>query len=211
MFKTRKPFVVGVVPLVVAAITLAEITPAFAAGPSNAVSQFSTKSNPRKSWSYFADGTLLNHAVPKGFCGPRMLGGWDNGGGIPNEASVAANKTAAALACTANSTVTVPAESLNLDPESAPNVSVVWTAKKAGTYTVVGEFTGDDSFQRSHSVAILHNATSVYTNTISSNGQVDSFNLMVTVAKHDTVSFTVDTGSGANDLSTGLQATLTKS
>ena len=69
-------------------------------------------------------------------------------------------------------------------------------------------FTGNDSSQVSHGVSILHNATSIYTNTMNSPGQVDSFSMNVTVAKGDTVSFVVDTGSTWTNLSTGLQATL---
>jgi hypothetical protein len=208
MRTVRRALLVGTIPLVFAGVMVAATTSAFAAKSSNAVSQFSTKSNPHGAWSYAAAGSLLNNPIPKDFCGPKKLSAWNNNMGVPNQASVAANKTGAPLACTANGTVTVPAETLNLDPESASYVAVIWTAKKAGTYTVAGQFTGDDSGQQSHTVAILHNATSIYSNTISSHGQIDTFSQSVAVAKGDTLSFTVDTGGGPNNLSTGLQATV---
>jgi hypothetical protein len=209
MSKLRNAIAIGVTPIAVATILLATAISAGAAGSSNAVSQFSAKKNPHGQWSYRADGSLLTTSIPKGACGPKKLSAWTNGGSEPNIAAVSANKTSSPIACTSNSTVTVPAGSLSLDPESETNVSVQWTAKKAGTYALSGRFTGNDSRQVTHSVSILHNATSIYTSTISSYGQVDSFSMNVTVAKGDTVSFVVDTGSTWTNLSTGLQATLT--
>lgn len=211
MFKIRKALVIGVVPLGSTGLMFFAATPAFSAMPSNAVSQFSTTKNPHGNWSYESTSSLLTTSQKKNFCGTNNVGFWSNGGSPPNEASVAGNKAHSELVCTDNGTVRVPAQTLNLDPEGVANVAVVWTAKKAGTYTVAGQFTGDDTSEQSHSVVILHNGTSIYTNTIGSFGQVDSFSQSVTVAKHDTLSFTVDTGGGPNNLSTGLQATLTKS
>jgi hypothetical protein len=211
MFKYRKALVVGLALLAMAGFTLGMTPPAFAAKPSNAVSQFSTKSNPHGTWSYETTSSLLTTSQKTNFCGTNKVGFWSNGGSPPNEASVAGNNTKSEVVCADNGTVRVPAQTLNLDPEGLANVAVVWTAKKAGTYTIAGQFTGDDTSEQSHSVVILHNGTTIYTNTIGSFGQVDSFSQSVTVAKHDTLSFTVDTGGGANNLSTGLQATLTKS
>ncbi len=208
MLNVRKALLVGAIPCVCAGVILGTTTSAFAGKPSNAVSQFSTKSNPHGKWSYAAAGALLDNPVPEGFCGPESLSAWDNNMGVPNEASVAANETAAALACTENNTVTIPANSLNLDPESASYVAVIWTAKKSGTYTVAGQFTGDDSDQQSHTVAILRKGKTIYTNTISSYGQIDTFSLSVKVARGKTLSFTVDTGTSPDFLSTGLQATV---
>lgn len=84
-----------------------------------------------------------------------------------------------------------------------------WTATKSGTYAIAGNFHGDDSFENSHSVEILHNGVSIYSNTISTAGETDTFSVSATVSKGDTISFVCDTGSTADDLSTGLQATLT--
>ncbi len=213
MNKACKVLFAGCVSLALAAgITLAIASPAYAMRQYDAVSQFSTSSNPNGEWSYIVDGKLLTTSVHKGFCGPTALGGWTNGGTPPHQAAVAGNTTASALACTANNTVTVPPESLNLDPEGLSSVAAVWTAKTAGTYTVAGRFTGDDSFQQPHSVRILQNATGIYSNTISSYAQVETFSQSVTVAAGDTISFTVYTGkNGPSNLSTGLQATITES
>jgi DNA-binding beta-propeller fold protein YncE len=213
MHKPCKALVVGCVSLAFAAgITLAIASPAYAMRQYNAVSQFSKSSNPTGEWSYVADGKLLTTSAPKGFCGPTALGGWTNGGTPPHQAAIAGNLTASALSCTANNTVTVSPESLNLDPEGLSSVAAVWTAKTAGIYTVAGQFTGDDSFQQSHSVRILQNTTGIYANTISSYAQVQTFSQSVTVAAGDTISFTVYTGtSGPDNLSTGLKATITES
>ncbi len=213
MHKACKALAAGCVSLAFAAgITLAVASPAFAVRQYNAVSQFSTSSNPNGQWSYVAAGSSLTTSVPKDFCGPNALGGWTNGRTPPHQAAIAADLTASALSCTANNTVTVPAESLNLDPEGISSVAAVWTAQTAGTYTVAGRFRGDDSFQQSHSVKILLNATDIYANTISSYGEVETFNQSVTVAVGGTISFTVYTGSnGPSNLSTGLQATITES
>ena len=87
---------------------------------------------------------------------------------------------------------------------------MIWTANARGAVTVTGKFRGDDSSEGAHTVEILHNGTTVYTNTISSSGQVDVFNLSsISVRKGDTISFVCETGSGPDDLSTGLKATIT--
>lgn len=208
MLSIRKTLVFGVASLAAAGTSLAVTAPAFAAASSNAVSQFSATKNPHGVWSYMAAGKLLTVSQPKDSCGPKVLKAWDSSGSPPNEASVIGNKTNAEVSCTENNTVKIPAETLNIDPESLATVAVVWTAKKAGTYTVAGRFTGDDTSEQSHSVAILHNGTSVYANTVSDYEQVDSFSQSVVVAKGDTISFTAYTGSEPNNLSTGLQATI---
>jgi hypothetical protein len=152
-------------------------------------------------------GTLLSTSVTKGYCGPKKLNGWDNNEAVPNSAGIAVNKTGSEIACTDNGTVRFPADTINMDPESNSNVSVQWTAPKAGAVTITGSFQGDDTSEVSHAVDILHNATSIYSNTISSFGQVDTFSVAATVSKGDTISFENDTN-GFHNLSTGLQVTI---
>jgi hypothetical protein len=191
------------------ALAVFTTTAASAAITSNAVGQFSLKANPHGQWSYQAGGEPLSVSVPRDFCGSRKLKAWTNGGTPPGGgAGVAGNKSAPATACSSNSSVIVPSESLSLDPEGLPNVAVVWTAKRSGTYRVSGEFVGDDTSEIGHPVGIFQNGRLIYANSISSYGQSDSFNFTVSAAKGDTVSFAVFTSGSGGHLSTGLQATL---
>ena len=205
----RRTLPIGLLTTSVVALTIGiSGSPAFA-GTSiyNAVAKFSPSANPHSNWSYRATGALLG-TKSKHACGAKKLNGWWNNGQEPSGASIVANKTAALLACATNSTVRVPAETINMDPESVANVSVQFTATKAGTYSVTGAFLGDDTGEIGHTVKVLHNGTALYTNTISAYGQKDAFNLSATVHPGDTISFVVETSVWHN-LSTGLQATLT--
>ena len=99
-----------------------------------------------------------------------------------------------------------------MDPESG-NVSVVFTASSAGTYTITGNFLGIDTGGNSHPVEILDDGTVLWKGTISSFGGKDSFNLSETLNKGGTLTFVVGTGStGCSycDLSTGLNGTITE-
>jgi hypothetical protein len=178
-------------------------------GVYDAGSQFSTKSNPHGAWSYLVNGSLLTTAVPNSVCGVKQFKDWWNGQQEPDSASVTANKTTSSHECTTYP-ITIPADTLNLDPESLPDVTVQWTASAAGKYAVVGSFTPDEACDPDHPVAILHNGSSVYSNTVTASS-TDSFDTTVKVAKGDTVSFVVYTGTTWTCLGTGLKATLTKS
>lgn len=204
---------------VLAFATLAPVATAWASsagtsggttGVYDAAAQFSTQSNPHGHWSYLADGSLLTTAVPKNVCGVKQFKEWWNAAQEPDSASVTANKTTTSHECTSYP-ITVPADSLNLDPESLSDIAVEWTAPAAGKYSVVGSFTPDEpSCEADHPVAVLHNGSSVYSNTITSTS-TDSFDTTVKVAQGDTVSFVVYTGTTWTCLGTGLKATLTKS
>lgn len=77
-----------------------------------------------------------------------------------------------------------------MDPESG-NVSVVFTASSAGTYTITGNFLGIDTGENSHPVEILDDGTVIWKGTISSFGGKDSFNLSETLNKGGTLTFYV--------------------
>jgi hypothetical protein len=100
-----------------------------------------------------------------------------------------------------------------MDPEGG-NVSVMFTAPAAGTYTITGDFLGIDTGENSHPVDILDNGTGVFSGTISSYGQDDPFSFPETLSAGDTITFYVGTGSTGCaycNLSTGLDGTITES
>jgi hypothetical protein len=174
----------------------------------NAVKRFSYKKNPNKTWSYLVSGTPLSTSLKNG-CEINKCDGWWNGGTEPVCATILGNKTSGNFTCTKN-TVRIPAATLNLDPETYANVEVRWTAPMAGTYTVTGSYRGDDTHGYEHAVLVEHNGTSVYSSTITSYEQLESFDLTVSVNAEDTLGFVVDTNPSSEGhwLSTGQQATI---
>ena len=116
-------------------------------------------------WSYLVDGTLLGQQIECGNISQWLC--WWNGGGEPDSTVIGANETGAPVSYL---TITMPAGYLNLDPESL-QVTLQWTAPAAGTYRVKGNFLGVDTNEASHPVAIVHNTTTLYSNTISSFNQ----------------------------------------
>ncbi len=116
------------------------------------------------------------------------------------------NVTSATLACLPG--LLVPPDHLQLDPESNANVSVVFNAPAAGTYTIRGDFVGIDTTRTSHGVQIFDDSTSIFDATIAAFGQSDPFGLTETLAVGDTIAFTNDTGSSFEFLSTGLAASI---
>jgi hypothetical protein len=194
----------------------AGVSAASAASPAtgasySAFTQFSAKNNPNGTWSYLYGGTLYSGAdTSKKICGVSGFKGWNTQMSPPDSATIATDQNGKAT-CTSNNTVIVPANYIEMDPESYANVDVEWTAPKNGTYTITGKFRGCDTGEASHPVTILYDGVSIYSNTISSYGQKVTFSLSQTVSAGDTISFENETGSTYNNLSTGLQATITKS
>jgi len=174
----------------------------------NVVTGFSYTSNPNGVWTYELSGAPYTDS--QGFSNVNGLGlpGWWNGKGEPDSMAILQNVTGSTFIF---STDQDPTGTLLLDPESGNN-SVVFTAPSAGTYTITGNFLGIDTSQNSHPVEILDNATVVWSETISSFKQDDSFNLNETLSAGDTISFYVGTGSAGCsycDLGTGLDGTIT--
>ncbi len=182
--------------------------PAGRADISNAVTDFSVVSNPNGVWSYLLSGTLF--PLSDGFTG--MCGGttidcavWSNGLPIPNNMSIARNIGTGPLH--PNSTVYIPTNYLNLDPESG-SLAVVFTAPSSGFYQFAGQFLGDDLFSNIHPVSVTENgSTSLFASSIGAFGQMDPFDLMLTLNAGDAIAFGVGTGFfGCSfcNLSTGL-------
>jgi hypothetical protein len=176
----------------------------------NVVTGFSSSSNPNGVWSYdYNGGAYLNTQGYSNLNGTGLPGWW-TGQAVPNSLIIAQNITGSTFS---SSTVTVPTGALWLDPESG-NVSVVFTAPSAGTYTIAGDFFGVDSYENSHPVEILDDGAIVFSGTLSSYGQNDTFDFAETLAAGGTISFYVGTGStGCTycDLGTGLYGTITES
>ncbi len=162
--------------------------------------QFSATHNPHGVWSYTVNGALLTQKI---LCG--NIAGWNcwwNGNQVPNSAVVGKNGTGKTQTYL---TIVSPAGYIILDPEANTDVAVQWIAPAAGTYTIKGNFLGIDTSEVAHPVAVAHNGTSIYSNTISAYNQKEVFSLTQKVAKGDTISFVVRT-SVFNNLSTGLVA-----
>eukprot|EP01037_Dinobryon_pediforme_P001958 gene1958-1992_t len=153
----------------------------------DAVTGFSTGSNPNGVWSYRAGNTLLGNNT-------QFAGNWTNGQVLPNMDIIGVN-----------------ANYLRLDPQLNANATVQFTAQSTGIYTITGDFLGVDPTQHTHKVEILVGDTSVYSDTIASHGQTDTFSLTEVLTAGETIRFISDTGAGGDytHLATGLQATIT--
>jgi trimeric autotransporter adhesin len=176
----------------------------------NAVTDFSLSANPNGVWSYLSNGSLLSSAV----IGSGSTAGWNtwsDGKTLPNYADIGANVSGNTLIIS-NSIVMPTNVLLQMDPEATSNVTVRFTAPAAGIYSIVGNFLGIDTNQKSHPVDIMHNGVAIFTNTISAFNQIDPFNLTATLSAGDFIDFVNETGSTTyEDLSTGLSVTITTS
>jgi len=176
----------------------------------NVVTGFSSTSNPNGVWTYNYNGIgFTNSQGVSNFAGTGLPAWW-TGQSIPNSLDITQNVTGSTVNYL---TIQDPTNTLWLDPESG-NVSVVFTARSAGTYTITGAFLGIDTGENSHPVDILDNGTGVFSGTISSYGQDDPFSFPETLSAGDTITFYVGTGSTGCaycNLSTGLDGTITES
>jgi len=167
------------------------------------VSGFSSASNPDGVWSYSYAGALFTDNTPFNASFPEI---WWTGQGIPLSAYVTQNVSGSTIT---TGTITVPNNTLWLDPESWSNVAVTFTAPTAGTYNIAGDFLGIDTTGNLHGVEILSNSSVVFADTIVA-GETDSFSLSASLAQGGTISFIVESpgsfGCSYCYLSTGLQA-----
>jgi hypothetical protein len=184
---------------------LACVTPTAAIAASyNAVKQFSFTANPGRYWSYTSNGALLTTAENP--CGSVTgLECWSNGGKAPHNAVVGKNITGSTIS---QGGVVLPTNYLGLDPQSEPNVAVIWLAPKAGTYTIISTFLGIQETTDAHGVAVYHNATSLFSSTISTYGKKRKFKTTIAVAKGDTISLLVSYEGGDKDIATGLAVSI---
>jgi hypothetical protein len=196
-------------------ILVSSITAASAGPIYDLVAGFSGSSNPNGVWSYYygtgpSSDSLYSSSQSIGTTCVTAVCGWYNGGAEPDSITILQNTTGTTF--NTSTTVFIPNNYVNLDPEEY-NAEVVFTVPSggAGTYLISGNFYGDDSSENSHPVDILDDGSNVYSNTIASYQQEDSFNFSETLAAGNTITFFVGTGStGCTycDLSTGLQGTI---
>jgi hypothetical protein len=175
----------------------------------NVVTGFSSTSNPNGVWTYNYNGIgFTNSQGVSNFAGTGLPAWW-TGQSIPNSLDITQNVTGSTVNYL---TIQDPTNTLWLDPESG-NVSVVFTARSAGTYTITGAFLGIDTGENSHPVEILNNGSVIWNGTISSFGGNDPFNLSKRLSAGSTITFYVGTGSSGCsfcNLSTGLNGTITE-
>ena len=177
----------------------------------NIVLDFSNTNNPNGVWSYYygtSSTTQTEYTSSQGGTPIASLPSWYNGGGVPDAIYMVQNTTGSTVNYL---TISDPTGTLWLDPEEY-SVAVVFTAPAAGTYNIEGDFLGIDTGENSHPVEILLDGTAIYSNTISSYGEDDSFNFSKSLNAGDTLSFYVGTGSAGCsycNLSTGLDGTVT--
>jgi PEP-CTERM motif len=178
---------------------------------SDIVADFSSSSNPNGVWSYDYNGSPFLATQGSSNVNGTGLPGWWTGLKVPNSLIILLNNTGSPQVF---STVTVPTNTLWLDPESG-SVAVVFTAPSAGSYTIDGDFLGIDSVGNPHPVEVLDDGTPVFSGTISSFGQSDPFALTETLAAGDTISFFVGTGTNSGCLycflGTALDGSVTES
>ncbi|MFZ0295998.1 MAG: PEP-CTERM sorting domain-containing protein [Candidatus Sulfotelmatobacter sp.] len=174
----------------------------------NVVTGFSSATNPNGVWTYDYNGAAYSNSQGYSSLSSIGLPGWWSGEPVPNSLVILQNVTGSTVSYL---TVRDPTNTLWMDPESG-SVSVVLTAPSTGTYKISGAFLGIDIDENSHPVEILDNGSIVWSGTISSFSQHDSFSFLETFNAGSTITFYVGTGSSGCSycfLSTGLQGTIT--
>ncbi len=174
-----------------------------AAAANHVAADFSVARNPNGNWSYLTGATRL--AFVQKTCDQIGLRCRWNGKPICNSVLVGASATHAPLSWL---TIRLPADHVLMDPESAANVIVRWTAPAAASYEISGDFLGADVSETAHPVAVLDNGATLVSGTINSYGQKVPFYLTRTLARGESVDFVVSTGSACSYLGTGLKATI---
>lgn len=176
----------------------------------DAVADFSISANPNGQWSYLYDNgsgpQLLTQAVAN--YGATGVDAWVNGLSGPQAAGTMKNTTNSTV--TISGTVLLPPNLLNMDPVVNKSDITRWTAPSAGTWSISGLFQGVDILEKSHTVELLENSTTLLLapTTISSYGQAVNFNAEVSLAKGDTIDFIVNGATVFTNLGTGLSATI---
>lgn len=167
----------------------------------SAVGQFSVVRNPNGAWSYLSNGSLLRY-VNKACLANGLVCRW-NGKPTCNSASILASRTGLPVTWL---TIRLPADHYDMDPQAIANVATRWTAPKAGTYQIQGDFLGIDTTGNSHPVAIMLNGQKIYSKAIARFGQRDGFNMTRKLGRGAKVDFVVSTGRTCYYLGTGLKA-----
>jgi hypothetical protein len=166
-----------------------------------------TNGNPNGVWSYLVSGSLLTEeqASCNGVAG---IACWQNGLGVPNFAGILQNTTSSSIFV--NSSVTIPAGAFDVDPESNTNVTILWTAPSAGTWSYSGFFSGLDATSSAHTTyVVLDSSTTLWSIPISGPGSGSSFSGTEVLNAGDTLGFVVATGALFSNLGTGFDATIT--
>jgi len=179
----------------------------------SAVNDFSIASNPNGVWSYiytpFTPPTSPSVLLPTTVGSPGSLEGWEivTGGETGN---VIMNDSGTTQTY---STIVQPTNELNLGPGAEFSVGVAFTAPVAGLYSITGDFVELDTFATDHAdVAIKVGGTGVYSDTLTSYGQDDPFDLLETLTLGESVHFFDVGGCGGITLcngDAGLDVTIT--
>jgi len=191
---------------IIGCFTLGPCLPAGAVSYDAATDFSITNGNPNGVWSYLVSGSLFTEA--QAACnGLTGVACWQNGGSPPSFAGVLLNTTGSPIT---NATVTIPAGGFDVDPEGNSNVTILWTAPSAGTWSYSGFFSGLDSTSNAHTTyVVLDSSTTLWTIPISGQGSGSSFSGTVVLNAGDTLGFEVATGSTYTYLGTGFDATIT--
>jgi hypothetical protein len=172
---------------------------------------FSVAHNPNGAWTYSGNGTILNQKSSS--CGG--LGGlpcWTNGQPAPNACNVNANSTSLSVKY---ETIVIPPGYIGIDPQSG-YCSIEWTAPQTGKFLFKGKFLGIDTkvgTQQTHYVHadLIGYQPPLFTENISSYGQLAQFSFGLSLVKGQVTQFTVQAGSDFHNISTGLSLTITLS
>ena len=174
----------------------------------SAVGDFSISNNPNGVWSYLYVPSPTKIIPLSAHCSIAGMACWGNGLGVPNFVLVGKNTGGSTLSYL---TIAQPTDKLEMDPESYTSI-VRFTAPTARTYSIAGHFSGIDRDENLHPVTILDDGAPIYSGTISTFGQVDTFSLSKPLKAGDTIDFDVHTGTAGCSycyLSTGLDVTIT--
>jgi hypothetical protein len=182
------------------------------AGSFNATSDFSGVNNPSGSWSYgySSSGGSSVTLLPISFNNGGWQEGWTTNSGFP---AVYINYSGSDVI---SGTVDVPTNVVQMHPASdGTNAVVEFTAPSTGTFTITGQFQGDDTAGTSTNVGIYLNQVALFTGEVTGyypNGgsAIVPFSLSEVLNAGDTLDFSVGFGTDSSYLfdSTGLIANI---
>ena len=164
-----------------------------------AFGDFSILQNPNAVWTYETGGLVFPLSGSTA-----DYAYWTTTGAPPDAPAVIANTT--------SSTVTlgsfdIPPFQVTLDPETASDSTVAFTAPTKAFYVISGGFVGTDTSEAPHLVTVAVNGHTAFQSLIETYNQSAPFLLTYSLNAGDTVAF-IDTGNGTGNAAVALSASV---
>lgn len=181
--------------------------PSLASAQSYSASGDFSSSNPSGAWTYGSESSVGGTFTPLGtYNATSSFEYWTNGQGFPNSVTVIHNTTSGNVST--SSSVTLPPNYLNLDPQSGI-ATVRFTAQNGGTFDIAGNFRSVDSNNSGTDTYVLVNGKTLFSGFACGSCSAANFSFSQMLGAGGTVDFLVKSASGnASYLGTGLTASI---